>query len=238
MKNPKVCIYTAIYGGYDDLKSQPEQSVDCDLICFSDRAISENNGWKIILNDDRKSMHPRMRAKFFKLMPHKLFRPSWLNINSFFKDRLPFYDYTIWVDGSVQIRSSSFVEELLQSIGYYGMAMFIHPDRNCIYEEVLYCRKMLKYQYLPLDNQVSYYRSKGYPEYSGLMAAGIIVRDMRRKKLKTIDNKWWQENLRWSYQDQISLPFVLWKNRYGYDKINLNLWNNHLFDLISHHSDE
>lgn len=35
-KTSEVCIYTAIYGGYDDLMEQPKQSIDCDFVCFSD----------------------------------------------------------------------------------------------------------------------------------------------------------------------------------------------------------
>jgi hypothetical protein len=70
------------------------------------------------------------------------------------------------------------------------------------------------------------------------MAAGIIVRDMNNKKVTTINKAWWRENLRWTFQDQLSLPYVLWKHNYGYDPIHLNLWDNHLFELVPHHSDQ
>jgi hypothetical protein len=66
------------------------------------------------------------------------------------------------------------------------------------------------------------------------MAAGLIARDMQVAKLQKINTDWWQENVKWSYQDQISLPYVLWKNNYGYDKMNLCLWQNDLFDLLNH----
>ena len=32
----RVCIYTAIYGGYDDLKPAATQSIPTDFFCFTD----------------------------------------------------------------------------------------------------------------------------------------------------------------------------------------------------------
>ncbi len=115
--------------------------------------------------------------------------------------------------------------------------MFVHPDRDCIYEELLASLPMKKYENRPLQDQIDSYKKQEYPIKNGLMAAGIIVRKTDTKRLKKIDEDWWQENIIWTYQDQLSLPYVLWKNKYWYDEIKLNLWNNHLFDWINHHSD-
>ncbi len=35
-KPVRVCIYTAICGDYDKLKPQPNQTVECDFLCFTD----------------------------------------------------------------------------------------------------------------------------------------------------------------------------------------------------------
>ncbi len=146
-------------------------------------------------------------------------------------------DYTIWIDGSIQVKSPLFIEELISNISKYGIAMFVHPDRDCIYEELLASLPMKKYKNRPLQEQIDSYKKQEYPIKNGLMAAGVIVRKTDTKRLKKIDEDWWQENIIWTYQDQLSLPYVLWKNKYWYDEIKLNLWNNHLFDWINHHSD-
>ena len=85
---------------------------------------------------------------------------------------------------------------MVASLGPNGFSMFIHPDRNCIYDEAELCHDFPKYREFPLLEQVDHYRKEGYPKQNGLMAAGIIVRDMNRKKLTTINKEWWHENLR------------------------------------------
>ncbi len=235
-KTGKVCIYTAIYCGYDDLKEQPKQSIDCDFVCFSDLSLPETWGWRVIRQQGIRNLHPRLQAKYYKLMHHRLFVQRFHNFLPFYDNIAHIYTASIWIDASVKLHSSFFAEEMVASLARYGLALFIHPDRNCIYDEAAFCCDFPKYRGFPLQEQVDYYRRKGYPEKNGLMAAGIIVRKMGVKALSRIERQWWRENLRWSYQDQLSLPYVLWKLRYGYDPINLNLWDNHLFELIPHHS--
>jgi hypothetical protein len=48
---------------------------------------------------------------------------------------------------------------------------------------------------------------------------------------------WWQENLRWSLQDQISLPVVLRRLRQSCDTIEGNLWSNNLVEWVDHVND-
>lgn len=239
--NKRVCIYTAIYGGYDDLKEQPEQTTACDFVCFTDNPDLKAKGWRVrhLRVKHVDAMHPRMQAKYPRTMNHDLFAPPTSNLFTLARQRLhgiTRYDYTIWIDGSVKILTEKFAGEMISYVGEYGMAMFIHPDRDCIYDEVDECWDYQKYRGWPLRQQVEHYRSQGYPEHNGLMATGLIVRDMRKEKVRKINEDWWRENVRWTYQDQLSLPYVLWKNNYDYDKINLSLWKNHLFELIPHHS--
>ena len=238
-KKPKVCIYTAIYGDYDVLKEQPQQTLDCDFLCFTDSsAISGVNQWEIVNEAGDSSVHPRMQAKYYKLMNHKIFSSGKRWWSNFLKaPNLRQYDVTIWIDGSIKLKTDTFAEEMISFLGDYGMAMFVHPERNCIYDEAEFCCDYPKYRNLPMVEQVAHYRSKGYPVKNGLMAAGVITRNMHMRGLNKINQDWWQENLSWTYQDQLSLPYVLWGNKLGYDQINLDLWNNHLFELIGHKSE-
>jgi hypothetical protein len=109
--------------------------------------------------------------------------------------------------------------------------MFPHPERGCIYDEVVQSATMRKYQAQPIHEQAASYRTEGYPAQNGLMACGLIAR-RARADLGGINEMWWRENLRWSYQDQLSLPVVLWRMGRGFDRIEKNLWHN---DLIAWH---
>ena len=55
--------------------------------------------------------------------------------------------------------------------------------------------------------------------------------------LRRANKLWWTENVRWTFQDQISWPFVLHQLGIGVDLIRGNLWRNYCFDWIPHNSD-
>ena len=115
--------------------------------------------------------------------------------------------------------------------------MFAHPDRDCIYDEVGASRGMAKYAGLPLDEQVASYRADDFPPRAGLIAGGLIARRVGQPGIDAIEAAWWAENLRWTYQDQLSLPVVLWRLGAGYDAVPLNLWDNPWFDRLDHLDD-
>jgi hypothetical protein len=96
---------------------------------------------------------------------------------------------------------------------------------------------MPKYHNLPLHDQVATYRAEGYPEHHGLMACTVIARHFNDDRLECINEAWWQENLRWTYQDQLSLPVVLWRQGLAYDAVEMNLWNNDWFTWAPHRSE-
>jgi hypothetical protein len=237
----RVCVYSAIYGGYDVLKSQPEQTIECDFVCFTDAAgPARVAGWHMIRVDRSRHMHPRMRAKFFKINSHKVFpkgRLAWrYDPLASFLGRNQFYDAIVWIDGSIQIKSAKFIEEFVAHIGPNGWTMFVHPDRDCIYNELIASLSLRKYQAQPVEAQVNAYRREGYPAGNGLMACTVIGRSSQDDRLARVNRAWWHENRIWSYQDQLSLPVVLWRLGLGYDPVHVNLWNNEWFDWVPHTS--
>ena len=76
-----------------------------------------------------------------------------------------------------------------------------------------------KYQDVPIKEQVDYYFSQGFPEHYGLWACGVMLRD---KKFSDFGSKWMLENMAWTFQDQLSLPYLSWKENFKIDTIPLN----------------
>lgn len=239
----RVCIYTAIAGGYDILKKPAVQVMPTDFYCFTDGVsaglgiknrfleITRNSPklgwgkWDILVDSTIKECNSRMWAKWYKLHPHKLF-PSSLCQN--------YYDYTIWVDGSAEINSPNFSELVVNSIKSCDRACYKHPVRDCIYEECVESVKMLKYKSQPLKDQVDFYKSCGYPVRNGLMACGVIGRRSSSKQNIVIDEKWWLEINKWSIQDQLSLPYILWSENASCDIIPGELYNNDYVKFMRH----
>lgn len=70
---------------------------------------------------------------------------------------------------------------------------------------------MKKYSGEGVVGQVSYYRMNGYPEHGGLFAGGMIARRRDDRDIRNFNEMWMIENLRFTYQDQLSLAFLLRK---------------------------
>jgi hypothetical protein len=235
----RAIVYTAIFGGYDALKQPVAQDVPCDFVYFTDAKMPARVGaWRTIRVKRDLAIHPRIQAKWFKLMSHRIFP----------RGRLAFHyaplacraraDLSMWVDGSIQITSSRFVGDMRERLADGDWAMFMHPDRDCIYEEAQASVGMRKYRNLPIFPQVDAYRSI-VPRHGGLYACTVIVRrEPSAERLRAVHELWWGENLKWTYQDQLSLPFVL-RRTGGPDPVAIQecLWSNSWFDILPHTSD-
>lgn len=205
-------IYTAIFGGSDDLKQPTPQNESCDFICFADEDCRADAGiWRVSRTVPDLELGPRKQARRIKLLSHQVlsgghpasqFQPLSL--------RRP-ADLSIWIDGSIRIKSPNFVRDMRAVLGEDDWAMFVHPDRDCIYSEALICSGLKKCHGMPVLEQVETYRSI-VPPHAGLYASGIIVRrEPASARMRSVYELWWEEILRWTSRDQLSLPYVLRK---------------------------
>lgn len=212
----KICLITAIFGDLDDLKPVPLQTVQADQICFTNSDIIPKevfNGWKIIHPGyPRHDMHNRMKAKYFRMLSHNV------------KELKP-YNIHIWRDASIDIISEDFISFMAQPVMQGGLCVFKHSTRDCIYDEAIASTQSSKYTNEPLLVQAEEYRSCGYPEKNGLIETGCFSRFINDETNKIMED-WWHENIKYTYQDQVSLPYVLWKNKFSAYYIKKNIHNN------------
>src|SRR5207244_2518916 len=101
-----------------------------------------------------------------------------------------------------------FEELALAELGADDALFMSHPWRDCIYDEREASHPNPKYDGQPTDEQVTSYRDQGHPEHWGLIHSGLIVR-RDNERVRAFDESWWQEIVRWSIQDQLSLPPLL-----------------------------
>lgn len=191
---PDVAIITAITGGYDTLKPvMPQQGVDVEWVCVTDGAplpdADTAAGWTMVC-EPSNGQHPNRAAKRPKLAP---------------------WEYTsapasIWVDASFRIVSPTFATDVLSAA--QPVAQFEHPWRDCLYEEAAASADLAKYAAEPITEQAAYYRKRGHPEHWGLWAAGVIARQ-HTPAVRALGAAWAHEVNVWSFQDQISQPYVL-----------------------------
>jgi len=205
-------VYTALFGSYDRLVPQPAVS-GIDFVCFTDQPISVQ-GWDIV--PVRSPMADRLAARDVKTRPHR-----WVGQ----------WRRSIWIDASVQILSRTFVTTALDAM-QDGLALFPHPDRDCIYDEAEILKTMPEYA-TQLGAQIHKYRAEGFPRHVGLWATGVIAREHCRS-VRRLGRQWFDRCQHESVRDQVSLPPLLRSLGIAPGTIPGNLWDNKLIRVRDH----
>ncbi|HJS83554.1 MAG TPA: glycosyltransferase domain-containing protein [Nitrososphaera sp.] len=195
-------VYTAVITDFEHIGKQIfEDGVD--YIYFTDGSSRPlEDRWHIEQIPYFSHLNPRRTSKLPKHVPH-------------FFDVLAKYKYTVWIDGDMQVIHPEFVSEIMSFLDN-GLVLSPHFDnRDCAYGEAMI--RPPKYQSEPMDQQVEFYQKDGFPEHEGLFETGVIARDMTNPAVKDLGQFWYIHNMVFSYQDQVSLPYCLWKTGYKPD---------------------
>lgn len=183
--------YSALYGAYDAIKVQPDMGVP--LVLYTDDPHLVAPGWEVRHEPLANVGSPMMRAKLWKCRPDLA---------------VPEASVSIWLDASLTVKRPELPRVMLQRLGSRDALFLRHPWRRCIYEEEVASRPAPKYRDQPMAAQVAHYRARGHPVDGGLYAATMVVR-RATPAVERFGAAWFQECQRWSYQDQLSLPYVL-----------------------------
>lgn len=188
-----IAVITSIYDHYDQLKPVlPQIGAEIDWVFVTDDPLPDTLGWRQI-HEEWPEMHPNRAAKQAKLRP---------------------WEYTdapasVWIDASIRVASVFFAADMLSYLISGDIAQFLHPWRNCMYDEAAISAALLKYAEEPVLPQVDHYRRLGMPAGFGLWAGGVIAR-RHSEDIREMGERWTNEINQWSFQDQISEPYVLW----------------------------
>ena len=210
IKNNKLAIYTAFTGDYDTLKEPEVIDENCDYICFTDNPDLESDLWKIIPMEESVLDNNR-KAKQYKLLPHK-----------YLKD----YKYSFWLDGTFKIKGS-IREYIYKNIRANSkMLVVVHTERDCVYDEYDASKIIPRYPRAVMEEQVEYYRSQGFPENYGLGVMGALFRQHNHPDVVEVMDDWWDENIKYTNQDQLSFAYVCWKNDFHPSVSRIYYWEN------------
>ncbi len=146
------------------------------------------------------------------------------------------YDYTIYIDGKIRITCD--IKPLVYSLIESGKTIATHMNpRNDIYAEagMAFVHKDLPYK--DVKAQMDFYKSKGMPECFGVTENAVIIRKCNDPEVNSLMEQWWEQIQRFTHRDQLSLPYVLWKN--GVDisyifSLGYNIWGSPFFIFHIH----
>jgi hypothetical protein len=198
-RRPKTAVYQAVLGNYDVLQPAFPLFPDIyDCFLFTDSPAGAMN-WKVreIPEAAARLSNPVLINRYLKMHPHELF---------------PDYDYTMYLDGNIQLISDP-RPLLLKASSAAGLAMHRHFMRDCLYNEADSCIRTRRGNVKPLLKQIKRYKDEGFPKHFGLFECGLIITSIHNKTSKSILSSWWKEFYdSGSMRDQISLPYTLWKH--------------------------
>ena len=197
IKMIKKVVYSVIIGDYDNISPFPFQE-GFDYFLFSD-VIYNNTNWTIIPISElikKENISSLKMTRYVKLFPHL-----------FFKD----YELSIYFDASYIINGD--LNELLLKVlnPSYDLYFLQHPERNTIFQEfleVLNSKKETNESVIRVKNR---YIKENFPDNLGLTENCIIIRRHNKKNIIKLMEFWWKEIKNYSYRDQLSLSYAIWK---------------------------
>lgn len=237
----KIVIYTALFGDADRLWSVPAVLASgVKYVAFVEKPHREVGLWTYDFGIERPrvlegteevspitrtweqrivkpSYENRKSARYFKVMAHRVLREA---------------DISIWVDANVRLLLPP-AKTALDWLSRRDLVVFKHPVRKCIFEEAEACRRLEKGKADLIKAQVRAYKKAGMPRYWGLVSTRCV---MRRHTLEVakLNEAWWKEIQQHSLRDQISLPFVCWREKFQWEMIPRGIRRNNDFWFIPH----
>ena len=185
IENEGVVIYTTNFGMYDKPRQQKQLG---EYICFGDEKAQAETPW--LINRSNLDYPPALSVRFYKTRPNMFFDTA----------------YSIYMDANFELGVP--VEEALELLEGRDIAVFSHPDRDCIYSEGKICIDWKRVDEAPMVHQMNTYRAAHYPEANGLYSCGVIIRK-HTKEIENLGKMWWAEIKEHTARDQVSFPYCL-----------------------------
>jgi hypothetical protein len=220
LKRNKFVVYTALFGGYDDLLD-PATSSSCDYICFTDDPNLKSNVWEIKVVSSHLSNI--LTNRLYKIKPHLYLKN---------------YEASIYIDSNIRITKDP-INLFNKYLGKNIFSTMKHAERNCIYKEALESIARKKSSYRKTLNQMFTYAREGYPPNNQLSDNKFLMRAHNNKNVHELMELWWDELNRWVPRDQLSLRYAAWKLKMNIDFISENpAFKNEYFKWYPHNENE
>ncbi len=200
-RNSKRVIYTCIVRGYDNLIQHYFISPDWDYVCFTDDPDLIDKGsigiWEIRPLANKLSSATRTN-RWHKIHPHVLFQE---------------YQESIYVDGNINIIGDYVFEQIQKRC--VPILLPEHFKRNCVYQEIealLRSSRISDEDKSLLIRYRQFLQQEGFPKEFGLSENNLIYRKHHVESIVNLMREWWIVYENYSSRDQVSLPYVFWKN--------------------------
>lgn len=220
---PKVAVYTCIIGNYDTVLEPLFVNDDIDYFIFTDQAVDRMSKWKkidVTNFKEYKYVNATVLNRKIKILPY-------IYLNN--------YDYSIYIDGNIQIIAD--VMPLILKMKDSSLGVHTHAIRDCIYREANGVELLKKANPEKVKEQINRYKAEGFPEHFGLFQNSILIRNHNSVIGRRLMDLWWKEYSEELTRDQLSLPYAIWKMKLDIKEIAIlgrDVYRNPRFRVINH----
>lgn len=207
-------VYTAIFGGYDKVRTPPVVNQLWDYVLFSDLDNTEiPRPW--INSHIQSNLSNQRKSRRYKILSH---------------ESLPDAKITIWHGGNIVLNVDP--DKILEMFDS-DIMVFSHPHRNCLYKESDICKSWKLDDKETIDAQMKRYAAEGMPQNYGLAACWFVMR-RNTEAVREFNNLWWAEVEKGSVRDQLSFDYVRWKTGIRVQYLDGDLINHPWFRRFNH----
>lgn len=207
MKRKQIAVYTCIVGDYDTLQEPPSISEDCDYFLISDKIPRENSIFQYL---DVREIVPKHITD-----PTRVNRYCKINAHTIF----PQYRYSIYFDGNIGLKSS--ITDFINKLPVTRIIAFCPNYWKSIYREMISILESGRDNEQIVKKQAESYWLEGMPDDFGCLMCGILIREHNNPVCRKLMDEWWIQIEQFSKRDQVSLPYVLWKNGYSISDVGI-----------------
>lgn len=196
MNEPRMCLYTVLIGGYEDLLEQPVAADSAlPFICFTDDPSLVSESWQIRQVDRTLPADPRRSSRLIKILPHR---------------HLSEFDVSLYIDNSVLLTRPP--EEVLSRLlpNDARMGLIAHSMRPTVRAEFDQVRAIRYDSAQRLSEQWDHYATIDPALLDErLLWTGMLARTHHDPQVVATMEAWAANVLRYSRRDQLSLPVLL-----------------------------
>ncbi|MGF6724941.1 DNA-binding transcriptional MerR regulator [Paraburkholderia sp. GAS41] len=198
MNNEKICIYTCIIGNYETL-NELDASVTTKYprICFTDNPALESSTWTVKLIEPAFPMDSIRSQRRVKILAHEY---------------VPEFDVSLYVDNAVVLKApiDAILNTYLQDA---DMAVPMHSFHSCVLDEFLAVAEHGLDEPSRVFEQLNHYQLThaevlDQPPYW----TAILLRNHHRPKVRSAMVDWYNQVMRYSRRDQLSLNTAIARN--------------------------
>lgn len=204
----RTCVYTFLFGGYDQLLAQPVAAdSDSDFICFTNDPSLRSDTWQTHVIDPRYPTDIVRSARYVKIIGD---------------DRLAEYDTTLCIDASVRLRRTP--EDIIREWLTEGshMALAQHSYREQVIDEFDEVVRLNYDDRARVHEQlIAYSLNDAETLTARPLWTGMLVR-RRTEEVERAMRLWFDHVLRYSRRDQLSVNVALATAGLAHDQLTID----------------